>query len=403
MVVIGLILAGLFIIPPLTTPPTNTPAPTVTLTPAPTLTVAPSPMPPSATAAPPSDTPPPADTSTPEPPTETPSLTPSPTETLPPVGGGGRIAFISNRDGTFQIYSMNVDGDEVQQLTTDDRPKWSATWQMGNLGPLTGSQIAWSPDASKLLYVAEGASGSGLDIWVVNADGTNPQNLTAPTKAGEATGDDFQPTWCNDGWIAFTSTRVGGIPQIFILRLDDRTPRNFSRTHSSPIEYGVTWFPDCKRFLLITTQNGTAELWRVFPFKQTYPALWGTFPALAEQSYRVFLSDRAGYNAAVADAVVAPSGEYVAYTRQAPDGNEIILTTVSDSQLTMNILQLTTTRSNANAHWSPDSRYLVFVAKRDGNPEIYRMNLNGGDQINLSTNPAIDLNPVWQPAPASTP
>jgi TolB protein len=65
----------------------------------------------------------------------------------------------------------------------------------------------------------------------------------------------------------------------------------------------------------------------------------------------------------------------------------------------MNILQLTTSFSNSNPQWSPDSRYLVFVSKRDGNPEIYRMDLNGASQTRLTNDPAIDLNPVWQPAP----
>ena len=63
-----------------------------------------------------------------------------------------------------------------------------------------------------------------------------------------------------------------------MMRPDNRRPRNFSTIHSNPIEYSPVWFPDCKRFLLISTQNGAAELWRVFPFKQTYATLWDTFP-----------------------------------------------------------------------------------------------------------------------------
>jgi hypothetical protein len=60
------------------------------------------------------------------------------------VGGGGRIAFISNRDGEFfQIYTMNPDGTDVQPLTTDPRNKWSPDWDLGRLGTLPGGLLAW--------------------------------------------------------------------------------------------------------------------------------------------------------------------------------------------------------------------------------------------------------------------
>jgi Tol biopolymer transport system component len=375
---------------------TRTVAPTVAatvappVTPVPANTASPTPEPPAT----PTPLPLPTDTPTPEPPTAIPTVAGT------PVGGGGRIAFISNRDGQhYQVYTMNADGSDVKQITFDERDKWSPNWKLGNLGSLTGAVLAWSPDGTRLLYVAEAAPGSGLELWMITADGFGlPENLTAPVRAGEVTRDNFHPAWCSGDWIAFTSTRINNIPQIFMMRLDDRRARNFSATHSSPIEYSPTWFPDCRRFLLISTQNGLAELWRVFPFTQTYPTLWDTFPPFDQQSYRVFLSDK-GYNADVADAVVSSDGQYVVYTRRAPEGNDIIITTVSDSQLTMQIQALTTTHNNSMPSWSPDGRYIVFVSRRDGNPEIYRMLSGGQDQNNLTNDDAVDTNPVWQPKP----
>jgi Tol biopolymer transport system component len=377
---------------------TETPVPTATHTLAPTVP-APTAIPVSANTATPTPEPltatplPPTDTPTPEPPTATPTVAGT------PIGGGGRIAFISDRDGQhYQVYTMNADGSDVKQITFDERDKWSPNWKLGTLGTLTGAVLAWSPDGTRLLYVAENSPGSGLDVWIINADGTNPQNLTAPTRPIEA-GDDFHPAWCSEDWIAFTSTRANNIPQIFMMRPDNRRPRNFSAIHSSPIEYSPVWFPDCKRFLLISTQNGAAELWRVFPFTQTYATLWDTFPPFDQQSYRVFLSDKAAYDADVADPAVSPDGQYVTYTRRSREGNDIIVTTVSDSQFTMQIQALTTTHNNSMPSWSPDGRYIVFVSKRDGNPEIYRMLSGGQDQINLTDNGAVDTDPVWQPKP----
>ncbi|MGH2523283.1 MAG: protein kinase domain-containing protein, partial [Anaerolineales bacterium] len=340
---------------------------------------------------------PPAPTATPIPPTDTPA--PTPTVASTQVGGGGRIAFISNRDGQFfQIYIMNPDGSDVQPVTTDARDKWSPDWQLGRLGPLSGTQLAWSPDGTQLMYLAETSPGSGLDLWVVDADGSNPQNITAATRAGQPVGDDFQPAWCADGTIAFGSIR-NNVPQLFVMTLDNRIQRNYSTTRSNPIEYNPAWFPDCRRMLLISTQNGFAELWRVFPFPQALASMWAEFPPLTSQSYRVFLSDAQGYNANVRDVAVSPDGRFVAYTRAAPrpEGNNVVVTTVSDSQLTMNIQQATDAHSDSKPRWSLDGRYLVFVSERDGNPEIYRMLAGGQEQVNLSNNGAIDLDPVWQP------
>lgn len=47
--------------------------------------------------------------------------------------------------------------------------------------------------------------------------------------------------------------------------------------------------------------------------------------------------------------------------------------------------------------FSPDGSKIIFVSDRDGNAEIYSMNIDGGDQINLTSNPAHDDNPDISP------
>jgi len=76
----------------------------------------------------------------------------------------GKIVFNSNRDGNFEIYTMNVDGTGLFQVTTTKAPRL-------NSGP------KWSPDCSTISYNRTDAGGS-LDVLRVNADGTNIVNLT---------------------------------------------------------------------------------------------------------------------------------------------------------------------------------------------------------------------------------
>ena len=47
--------------------------------------------------------------------------------------------------------------------------------------------------------------------------------------------------------------------------------------------------------------------------------------------------------------------------------------------------------------WSPDGRQIAFQSNRDGNWEIYVMNLDGLGLNNLTNDPADDQLPHWRP------
>lgn len=46
---------------------------------------------------------------------------------------------------------------------------------------------------------------------------------------------------------------------------------------------------------------------------------------------------------------------------------------------------------------APVTAKIVFMSKRDGNAEIYVMNPDGSEQVNLTRHPAADYHPVWSP------
>ncbi len=45
--------------------------------------------------------------------------------------------------------------------------------------------------------------------------------------------------------------------------------------------------------------------------------------------------------------------------------------------------------------WSPNGAHIAFASTRDGNQEIYIMYSDGAIPRNISNNPADDIAPVW--------
>jgi TolB protein len=48
--------------------------------------------------------------------------------------------------------------------------------------------------------------------------------------------------------------------------------------------------------------------------------------------------------------------------------------------------------------WSPDGTRIAFMSNRDGNPEIYVMNKDGGSLRRVTRHPGIDSTPTWSPS-----
>ena len=73
----------------------------------------------------------------------------------------GKIAFLSYREGHNDVWVMNADGSDPVNLTK---------------GQNCASPV-WSPDGTKIAYIDAGTHNSGRGIWMIDAGG-NPQQLT---------------------------------------------------------------------------------------------------------------------------------------------------------------------------------------------------------------------------------
>ena len=101
---------------------------------------------------------------------------------------GSRLAFISVRSGSHEVWVSNSDGSNPAQVTTFG-------------GPIVGAP-RWSPDGHRLAF--SGLVRDNMDVYVVNADGGGLRRLTSEP-SWEA-----RSSWSRDGrWIYFRSNRSG--------------------------------------------------------------------------------------------------------------------------------------------------------------------------------------------------
>ena len=146
-----------------------------------------------------------------------------------------KIAFVSSRDGTDEIYVMDADGRNPVNLT--NRPGWD-------------SAADWSPDGEKIVFFSH--RGGQSDIYVMDADGANVVNLT------NHPAEDRVPAWSPNGqWIAFQSSRDGNW-EIYVMDADGK---NQTRVTNHPDTDGSPGWVIPDRSLPVDTRGNHATLW----------------------------------------------------------------------------------------------------------------------------------------------
>jgi Tol biopolymer transport system component len=162
--------------------------------------------------------------------------------TDPPVWApnGSKIAYGTQTTDTFDsdVWIMNPDGSGQTNLTFSST-NTNAQFNMDRLP-------SWSPDSQRIAFdsTRSGAQFGADDIWVMNADGSGPVDLTAPSGNHE----DFA-TWSPDGSkIAFSATG----DNVYAVNADGTGFTLLSRGQCP-----CAWSPDSSRVLFNTALLGS--------------------------------------------------------------------------------------------------------------------------------------------------
>jgi Tol biopolymer transport system component len=163
---------------------------------------------------------------------------------------GKHIVFTSTRNGDLDIYTMDADGSNVKRLTNelgyDGGPFWS----------YDGQKIAYRAEHPKTPeevkdykdLFAQGLIRPGnLEIWVMNADGSNKHQVTRNGAAN------FAPYWLPDGKrIIFSSNQA-----------DPKNGRNFDLyviNEDGTGQERITFHPDFDAFPMFSS-DGRRLVW----------------------------------------------------------------------------------------------------------------------------------------------
>ncbi len=265
---------------------------------------------------------------------------------------GGRIAFVSFRDGNSEIYVMNADGSGATRLT--DHPAWDAA-------------PAWSRDGSRIAFVSE--RDGNEEVYVVAADGSGRARRLTDNPAG-----DGMPAWSPDGnRIAFVSERDGN-SEIYAMNADGS---GLARLTDHPAADGeASWSPDGGRIAFVSDRDGNSEIYLMN----------------ADGSGLARLTDDTAWDASPA---WSPDGRRIAFVSDR-DGNDELYVMNADGS---GLVRLTDDpASDWFPNWSPDGRRIAFRSWRDGRSEVYVVNADGtGLAARLTGDAAPDRFPRWSP------
>ena len=196
---------------------------------------------------------------------------------------GRSVAFISNRDGHYNIYVGLVRGGELVQITHDavmkSRPLWSPdgstlayaqlnesgtmdVWEVAALGGsprkviLNATDPAWTADGHSLIYenYADG------EIWTCGVSGENPRLLVQMGPDEVATELRTSP----DGkMIAMAVRSAGGGPTGKLGIADLSAGKVRLLTQDSATTLSPAWSPDSRFIYFASSRGGTLNVWKI--------------------------------------------------------------------------------------------------------------------------------------------
>ena len=264
------------------------------------------------------------------------------------IKGGTKLAYLSNEDGTSQVWEMNPDGTDRRQLTRYE-------------GDIEG--FSFSPDGTKLLFISQ--------VKTVKATAEKYPDL--PQASGIIVTDLMYKHW--DEWVTTA-------PHPFVADFDGTSISNITdllegEPYESPMKpWGgieqLAWSPDSKQ-VAYTCRKKTGLDYAVSTNSDIY------IYNLATKQARNITEDNKGYDT---NPQYSPDGRYIAWQSMERDGYEADLNRLFIMDLQTGEKRFLSEKFPSNVDsflWDAASQNIYFLGVWHGEEHIYRLSLYEGD------------------------
>ncbi len=269
--------------------------------------------------------------------------------------GNDTIIFSSNRTGNSDIYTTDMNGNNLKNLTND---------------PAQDTVPSYTPDGNTVVFTSNRSGDE--EIFSMAQDGTNPINLTSnPGKR------DWFPVISPVGThIAYWTERVsGGGQQLNIMRIDGSAKLTLSDPNRS-------LYPEPHVF----SKSGT-----LLAYADSY---------IGKPKLHIVNADGSNDHALTSDTTNEIHPIFTC------DNNRVVFNTLRDGNWEIYVSGVNgtglTNLSNHSAgdylaELSSDCSKILFESDRSGNRDIFSMNLDGSNVVQLTHNPGEDYRPFYSP------
>ncbi|MBI2966079.1 MAG: PD40 domain-containing protein [Chloroflexi bacterium] len=266
-------------------------------------------------------------------------------------GSSGRadIAFVSSRDGNPEVYVLEGQSGIPRRLTStpDDRER----------DPVI------SPDGKKVAFLSSHGQGE-TGLWVMDIDGKNTRRIGGPP------GDRVSFAWSPDALRLAYEIRGNGGTDIFVSEIESQ--KTIRVTRDAGAEDLGGWSRDGQ--------------WVVYAL--TEGALQGVNRKNPDGVNEIRITEREDHRPRW-----SPDGTRIAFMAKRDASDFDIYVVDINGSKEQNVTNAA--GNDGDFDWSPDSRRIVFVSDRHGNPEVYAQVIGRKEATRLTNNNAIDAGPRW--------
>ncbi|HTZ31798.1 MAG TPA: S41 family peptidase [Methylomirabilota bacterium] len=275
-----------------------------------------------------------------------------------PMFWDGKVYFISDRNGTMNLYSMDPRGKNVKQLTKH-----------------SGFDVqSASLSEGRIVYQC------GADLWLLDLK-TNQDSVIPITLVSDF--DQLRDHWVKKPleYLSMADIAPDGSAAVFTARGEiftlpaHATGRIVKIAGDSAVRYrDAHYSPDGKSIIAVSTTTGETEFWK-------YPANGIGKPEQLTTDSKVLR----------VDGVVSPDGNWLAHRDKDQQLWLLDLKTKADKRIAQSM-----NGEFDDLRWSPDSQWLAFTENADNTfAQIKVLNVKSGDIHPLTSDRYNSGDPTW--------